>query len=291
VNVEAGRELEWQTMQNSKKSLRLAIIGGGPAGMEAARRARLRGHTVQLFEKEEKLGGQLNIAGIPIHKQRIREYLQYMKRELERLGVEVNCSTNVNFDVINKLNIDGLVIATGATCKTPSDLKMNSGNMTRNAWDVFKNGIGSAREVAVIGGGHVGVDLALHLTSLQNPPKVRIIEMKSEILIGTEPGTKMALNQVLNERGVEVFTSATAAMSDEEKIIISDLEGKNTWERTANLVVVAVGANAYLPAELSAQNLTYPIIKAGDCIRPRGIWEATHEGSYAILQLERLNDI
>lgn len=292
INVEAGRELEWHVMPNPKKPLRIAVVGGGPAGMEAARRASLRGHSVKLFEKEEKLGGQLNVGGIATHKHRMTDYIQYMNRELERLGVEVNCSTAVNVDAIKKMDIDGLVVATGATCKTPCDLNMNGGKTIRDAWDVFRNGIGSAREVAIIGGGHVGVDLVMHLTSQQNPPAVRIIEMKPEILIGTEPGTKMALCKILSERGVEVFTSATTVVSEqEEKITISSVEGNDIWERPADLVVVAVGANSNLPDEIVPQNLECPVVNVGDCIRPRGIWEATHEGSYAILQLEKLNDI
>lgn len=292
INIEAGRELEWQIMQKASRPLRIAVVGGGPAGMEAARRARLRGHSVQLFEKESKLGGQLNIAGIPEHKQRIMEYLQYMNQELERLGVEISCSTAVDADFIKKLDIDGVVVATGAACKTSSDLGMDCGCTTTNAWDVFKNGSGNAREIAIIGGGHVGVDLALHLTSQQNPPSVRIIEMKPEILIGTDPGTKMVLNRALSERGIEVFTSATAAVVDqEEKVIISSIEGDSTCERPADLVVVAVGANSCKSAELCTENLMCPVIKVGDSIRPRGIWEATHEGSYAVLQIERLNDI
>ncbi|WP_406676985.1 FAD-dependent oxidoreductase [Neomoorella carbonis] len=292
INVEAGRELEWQIKPNASRSLRLAIVGGGPAGMEAARRARLRGHNVQLFEKEDQLGGQLKIAGIAAHKKRILEYLQYMNREMKRLGVDVHCSTPVTLDLIKKLEIDGLIVATGAVCKPLSDLRVYDERMTRSAWDVFLNGIGTAREVAIIGGGHVGVDLALHLTSSQNPPSVRIIEIQQEILPGAEPGTKMALLRALYERGVEVFTSATAGLSpNKDKVVITSVNGDSTWERPVDLIVGAIGANSYAPPEFSAENLLCPVIYVGDCIKPRGIWEATHEGSYAILQLEMLNNI
>jgi hypothetical protein len=102
----------------------------------------------------------------------------------------------------------------------------------------------------------------------------------------------MSLQRALIDRGIEVFTSATAVLSEqEEKVIISSIDGDVICERPADLVVVAVGANSCKLAELSTENLECPVINVGDAIRPRGIWEATHEGSYAILQIERLNDI
>lgn len=292
INVEAGRELEWQIMPKASRPLRIAVIGGGPGGMEAARRARLRGHQVWLFEREGMLGGQLNIAGIPDHKQRLKEYKNYLIGEMERCGVEVRCSTTVSADLLKEISVDGVVLATGASCKTPSDIGMVCGCTGADAWNIFMNGCGTAREIAIIGGGHVGVDLALHLASKPNPPAIRIIEMLPDILNGTDPGTKMSLDHALSERGIEVFTSSIPEYrKDEGIIIINRVDGDFSVERPADLVVIAVGANACKPSGLCQEDLDCPVISIGDSIRARGIWEATHEGSYAILQIERINDI
>ena len=292
INIEAGRELEWQIKPRPNRSLRIAIVGGGPAGMEAARRARLRGHSVQLFEKEDNLGGQLVVASCAAHKTRMANYLEYLKQEMKRLEVNVECSIDVSLDHISKLDIDGLVVATGSTCKSPSDINIQGVNLARDAWDVLKNGIGNAQKVVILGGGHVGVDLALHLTAQENPPSVSILEMRPEILTEDEPGTKMAYTKLLAERGIEVFTAIGPVLSiSENNVTIGGLKGDTNWELPADLVVLAIGSISNLPGELSAKHIACPVVSVGDCIRPRGLWEATHEGAYAILQLERFSDI
>jgi 2,4-dienoyl-CoA reductase-like NADH-dependent reductase (Old Yellow Enzyme family) len=292
INIEAGRELEWLTMQKSEKALTIAVVGGGPAGMETARRARLRGHRVHLYEKGDRLGGQLNIAGIPDHKTRLIDYARYLEREMARLGVDVHLGVGADKEFLRSLGADGIVIATGADCKCAEDIGVKADPGTMTAWDVFENGCGDAKEVTIIGGGHVGVDLALHLTSRDNAPRVRIVEMLPDILVGTDPGTKMCQARELKKRGIEVYSGSTAEYAKASgEVTIKSVDGAKFRKCPTDLLVIAVGARACVPECLEMDDFDCPVIRVGDAIRPRGIWEATHEGSYAIIQIERWSSI
>lgn len=292
INVEAGRELEWLTIKPAARTLDIAVVGGGPGGMEAARRASMRGHHVSLYEKDAKLGGQLNIADIPAHKQRLKEYEQYLSNELKRLKVKVFCNTEVDTKFLKKLDVDGVVYAAGAKCRTSDHLKLTGKTKTMTAWDVFLYGPGDAKEVTIIGGGHVGVDLALFLREKGDGPNVRLVELLEEILPGTDPGTKMSLVHALEERQVEIITASQAKQTDTANQI--EITSRKTGEKTvvsSDLLVVAVGAEACALPSVDKKQLPYPVIQVGDTIHPRGIWEATHEGTYAVLQIERWNDL
>jgi 2,4-dienoyl-CoA reductase-like NADH-dependent reductase (Old Yellow Enzyme family)/thioredoxin reductase len=292
VNIEAGREIDWQITPAAKQHLNILVAGGGPAGMEAACRAVLRGHNVKLFEREDVLGGQLNIAGIPQHKQRLMEYMRYMNGEIKRLGVEVYVSTEINAETIKNYKFNGIVLAVGAQCKTPVNLSLQNCSVKAiDAWTAFKKGVGDARNVTIIGGGHVGVDLALHIRTFKNAPKVRIVEMLPELLPESDPGTKMCLIRNLKERDVTLMPQCIVETTQKENTVsIKDLATGKEQEYETDLVIVAIGANCCTTTGISMDQLRLPVIRVGDAIRPRGIWEATHEGAFSILQIEKWNN-
>jgi len=288
INSEAGRELDWQRKPTPIHKLHIGVVGGGPAGVEAACRARFRGHDVELFEKKDQLGGQLQIAGIPEHKKRIAMYVQFLSKEVIRLGVTVHYSTRFRPELLEKYKLDGLIIATGAVCLTSPNIK--GVNYACSAWEVLQNGVGIAQKVMIVGGGHVGIDTAIHL-STQNPSlNITVVEMKPQMLPDpeTEPSTRKALLKILSEKNIETLTSTTLDSIYKDRVIIKS-NNQIQEERPVDLVILALGALSYIPEELKKiNNFSCPVLYIGDCVRPKRIWEATHEGSHVILKLENL---
>jgi len=114
VNAEVGRERQLRLHPVSKPK-RVCVIGGGPAGMEAARVLALRKHRVTLIEKEKELGGLLRYATVPDFKAELRSFLEYLKTQVNKLGVEILCTRLATPEIVQELKPDSVVLAAGST--------------------------------------------------------------------------------------------------------------------------------------------------------------------------------
>ncbi len=165
VNPRAVRELEYKTDKNIPK--KVAVIGSGPAGLEAARAAAELGHSVTLIEKGERLGGQFLLASEIPGKSEFLETLRYFRTELKRLGVNVILQRNADIHLLKELNPDAIILAAGVVPRTfslPGMDKIPTGTYTDYLTGKFKPG----KKTAVIGGGGIGVDVAHKLVSEKN---------------------------------------------------------------------------------------------------------------------------
>lgn len=165
VNPRAVRELEYKTDKNIPK--KVAVIGSGPAGLEAARAAAELGHSVTLIEKGERLGGQFLLASEIPGKSEFLETLRYFRTELKRLGVNVILQRNADIHLLKELNPDAVILAAGVVPRTfslPGMDKIPTGTYTDYLTGKFKPG----KKTAVIGGGGIGVDVAHKLVSEKN---------------------------------------------------------------------------------------------------------------------------
>ena len=273
VNVEVGRERELR-IRAAEKPKKVLVAGGGPAGMEAARVASLRGHEVVLYEKGSELGGQLLLAKIPPYKVEIENVIRYLKSQIEKLGVKVELGQEVNQETVDEIMPDVVIIATGSIPVIPPIPGIEGDNVFMARDILSDTEVPKAKNVAVVGGGLVGVETAEFLA--ERGKEVAIIEMLGKVGEDLGPVARMFQKKRLSQKGVKIYTRTTAEQVTENGVMVKR-DGKSFLIK-AKCVVVAVGAeqNRELTLLLDDKIPTHLI---GDTFEARSILHAIHDGS------------
>lgn len=279
VNANLGREKEYQ-IHPARKPKRVLIIGGGPAGMEAARVAALRGHEVILYEKD-RLGGQLNLAAVPPHKEEVENLTKYLINQIKKLKIEIRLNEEASPKTVAKIKPDIVIVATGAEPLIPRILGTDQENVVR-AWDVLRGKARAREDVIIAGGGMVGCETAEYLAEIGR--QVKIVEMLDDIGVDMEANTKLLLKERFAKLPIEVFTKTKVNEITENGVIVTDYKGEKHLLR-ADTVVLAFGS---VPNRRVAEDLKDKCNKLyliGDCVKPRKILEAIHDGSRVARQI------
>jgi len=276
INAEVGRERSMRIHPASRPK-RVCVIGGGPAGMEAARVLALRGHRVTLIEKEKELGGLLLYATVPDFKGELRRFLQYLKTQVKKLGVEVLLERRATLELVRDLKPDSVVLAAGSAMAAPQIPGVQK-SFVANALELLSGKFQPGARVVIAGGAAMGCEIAAHLGALGK--KVTVVEMLGDLALDLESRSRLALLQLLKERGVETLTSWKLEKIDEGGVLLSD-RNSNRREVPVDSVILALGM-------ASNQDLIQPLREnfqevylIGDCLEPRKIYQAIHEGAFA----------
>ena len=231
INPLAGFESEKSL--GPKGSGHIAVVGGGPAGMEASRVLALRGFRVVLFEQHNKLGGLLNLAAKIPGRGEFAAYVSYMERELGALGVEINLNTAATSELLCEGNFDCVICATGTVAGAPAIDGVESAHVT-TAYDVLSLGLDNLGVVAVIGGQALGCYTALALVS--KAEKVYVFD--ADEMIGVDLGrtSRWVILQQLRARGVELNANARVVEIDPKYITVFQ-DGKYRHVKAKTVVV------------------------------------------------------
>ena len=275
VNAEAGKEHEtFCGIQPAAQSQKVMVVGGGPAGMEAARVARLRGHDVTLFEKDKELGGLLRWASIPASKADYRDLLQWQKNELVRLGVKVELGTTITAQMITRFQPDALIIATGSHAAKPNLSGIDKKGI-QWALDVLGGKIPAGKNIIVCGGGLVGVETALFLAA-EHGKQVTLVEQRGTLAPEVEIFTQWVIQGRLAEAGVAVKLNHCIECVTPTSVRCNCESGVDALE--ADAVVMALGMEA---DDTLFNPLPGKTVRIGDAVQARNVLHAVHEGYHA----------
>lgn len=272
VNPAVGREREYR-ITPAERGKRVVVIGGGPAGMEAARVAALRGHEVTIIEKGLALGGQLIPAAIPPRKE-IEPLIGYYETQLKKLGVKVEMGREASLSLLEEAKPEEVVVATGVVPIRPEIPGIERARVA-SATDVLTGKAQVGQRVLVIGGEMVGCETAEFLAD--QGKNVTITRRSSRLLSKMMPILRRRLLDRLRQKRVRTLTGVKYEEWTDEGLVITTSEGKRDVLE-ADDIVIAAGAQPNTALAEQLKGKVPAIHLAGDCVEPRRIADAIGDG-------------
>lgn len=307
-NPVAGHEAK-RKLEQTDSPLHIAVVGAGPAGLEAAVTAAGRGHQVVIFERSKTIGGQLPLVAAPPGRGDFALLLDYYRHEVKRLGIDVVTNTTITAELIRDLEPDRVLLATGARQLTPSIPGSDLPHVSF-AWDALLDKADLGENVVVIGGGAVGVETAIAIANrgtisgdvlkfllkheaedaetllklaTRGTKEVTILEMLAKIGKDIGPTTKWVFLKELDLLGVQTTTGATVTRITPDAVHFTSKDGEHSVQADSVVLALGVVSNNELAKELEAEGIEFTRI--GDVVKPRKIMEAVHEGFLAAMKL------
>jgi 2-enoate reductase len=262
-------------LTRTDKKKKVLVVGGGPAGMEAAKVAKIRGHEVILWEKSSNLGGNLIPASSPDFKRDMKIYLDYQIRQLHKLGVQIEIGKEATSQSIQKASPEAVILATGATPIIP-DIPGIRGENVITAVNLLLGRGKLGEKVIVLGGGLVGCETALYLA--EKGKKVTILKRTDTLLPNMYHANRGHLLLLLSQHKVNIITGLQIEEVTGHGVTISKKGEKEDLE--ADTIVVSLGLEPRRELVVALQDKIPEFHIVGDCAEPRyminAIWEGFH---------------
>lgn len=278
VNPQCGRERELKLVKTSNPQ-NVVIVGGGVAGMEAARYASVVGHHVTLIEKSNELGGHFIEATIPSFKEDHKNVLEWLKTQVNKADIRILMNTEATPELIKELNPDALIIATGSKYVS---LPIPGINKAIKPDTAIKREVSIGDKVVVIGGGLVGAEVALDLGN--EGKDVTIIEMLPGIVLQDEPLSQISLTKHLAKANVKCLTSCKV-IEIKDHTVVYETEDHKQLEIPYDTVVSATGLKPDDEMSDQFKGISKKVIKIGDARQAKKIFECFHQAWHAVREI------
>ncbi|GGM29329.1 NADH:flavin oxidoreductase [Paraliobacillus quinghaiensis] len=276
VNPIVGRELEFNDLAKDGDNRVIAIIGGGPGGMEAARTLALKGYKPVIFEKEPQLGGALRLAGKPPGKEKMTWFVNYQENELRRLNVDIRVSTKPTIQDIKELEPHAVFWAAGAEGIIPPIEGINQKHIS-TANDILDEKVKvTNKKVVVIGSGMTGCETAEMLAA--NGNEVTIVEIQKNIGNGIYPSILFDITQKLNKYQVNIMTEHRITAIGEEEVTLSEVKLGSQKQIEADHVVLSIGVKPRIGLLEQLKQEFQNVIVIGDAHKSGRVSDAVREG-------------